>query len=446
MILPNREVTIRDGVLHLSELAEKRTARRPVDAFLASLAEDQKECAVGIILSGTGSNGSSGIRTVKEFGGLTLAQIPETAQHPGMPRSAIATGMVDVVLPPEQMPDVLVRLGRHLDSDHDPEAAEPKDEATATFDQILGFLQARAGHNFRFYKKSTVMRRMHRRLGLHGFEQLADYDKLLRRDSGEIKALVKDLMINVTGFFRDPEAWEALNEKVIARVVRERENGDAIRAWVPACATGEEAYTIAMLIAEQAKAAQKEFDVKIFATDRAEDSLSMARRGLFPATIERDVSDERLRRFFERTDDTCEVKKELRDWVVFAPQNLLHDPPFFRVDLISCRNFLIYLEEEAQKKVVALFHFALSEGGTCSSARPRPWGATAICSIRSRRNGGSIDGSGRPGMTSLISRSPGGEVRARLRAFKLPPNRCRRGRSPRSPTGCSQAVSLLLRS
>jgi two-component system, chemotaxis family, CheB/CheR fusion protein len=280
-----------------------------------------------------------------------------------MPRSAIATGMIDVVIETERMADLLVRYRRHLEFARARETGAPSEAAAATFNRILTFLQTRAANDFRLYKKSTLMRRMHRRLGLHGLERLAEYEKLLRRDPDEVKALVKDLMINVTGFFRDPEAWQALNEEVIVPLVRDREAGDVIRVWVPACASGEEAYTIAILIAEQAEALQKSFDVKIFATDSAEDSLNIARRGLFPASIEGDVSDERLRRFFERSDDNCQIRKELRDWVIFAPQNLLYDPPFFRVDLVSCRNFLIYLEEAAQSKVIARFHFALSEGG-----------------------------------------------------------------------------------
>jgi two-component system CheB/CheR fusion protein len=365
MILPNSEVTIEDGILHLAEPSESRAARRPVDTFLISLAEDQKECSVGVILSGTGSNGSSGIRAIKEYGGLALAQAPETAAHPGMPRSAIATGMIDAVLPPDQIAEVLVRYARHLHLELRPEqATEPAGDDASTFTNILAFVQARTGHDFRFYKKATLTRRMHRRVGLHGFARLADYERFLRHNPQEVQALVKDLTITVSGFFRDPEAWEALNEQVIAPLVRERPGGEVIRVWVPACASGEEAYTIAMLIAEQAEAAQKSFDVKIFATDPAEDGLSMARRGLFPGTIERDVSDERLRRFFERTDDSFLVRKELREWVIFAPQNLLQDPPFFRVDLVSCRNFLIYLEEEAQSKVIALFHFALNDNGS----------------------------------------------------------------------------------
>ncbi len=363
MILPNREVTIERGVLHLSALNESRAARRPVDAFFASLAEDQKECAVGVVLSGTGSNGSSGIKLIKEFGGLAIAQAPETAQHTGMPRNAIATGMIDAVLPPEQIPDLLVRFAQHLLRVEPPEATPPREEAPSSFARILAVLQNRSGQDFRLYKRGTLMRRIHRRMGLRGVERLDEYERFLRRDADEVKALAKDLMINVTGFFRDPDAWEILTREAIAPLVRARESGEAIRVWTPACASGEEAYTIAILIAEQAEAVQKTFDVKIFATDSAVDSLDLARRGLFPAAIERDVSDDRLRRFFERSDDSCLIRKELREWVIFAPQNLLHDPPFFRVDLVSCRNFLIYLEEEAQRKVLALFHFALVQGG-----------------------------------------------------------------------------------
>jgi two-component system, chemotaxis family, CheB/CheR fusion protein len=317
-----------------------------------------------VILSGTGSNGSSGIRAIKEYGGLVLAQTPETAAHPGMPRSAIATGMVDAVLPPDRIAEILVRYARHLHLELSPEeSAGPTGDNASAFNQILAVVQARTGHDFRCYKKSTLTRRIHRRVGLHGLAHLADYENFLRRDAQEVQALAKDLTITVTGFFRDPEAWQVLSDLVIAPLVRERTGGETIRVWVPACSSGEEAYTVAMLIAEQADAVQKSFDVKIFATDSAEEGLNMARRGLFPAAIERDVSDERVRRFFERSDDHCLIRKELREWVIFAPQNLLQDPPFFRVDLVSCRNFLIYLEEEAQRKVIALFHFALNEGG-----------------------------------------------------------------------------------
>jgi two-component system CheB/CheR fusion protein len=362
-ILPNRELTIRDGVLHLAGRSNTRGAQRPVDAFLASLAEDQQERAIGVILSGTGSNGTAGIREIKGAGGMTIAQSPESAQHPGMPRNAIASGNIDVVLAPEQMPEALLRYARHPYVASDRAPAEPAQDPEPQLNRLLALLRTRAGHEFRCYKRSTLMRRIHRRMGLCNVERLDDYEDLLRRNPGEVSALVKDLMINVTGFFRDPEAWEALDERVIAPLVRERESGEPVRVWVPGCATGEEAYSVAMLLAERAEAAQKSFDVKIFATDTADDNLSTARRGLLPGTIEREVSQERLRRFFDPIDESYQIRKELRDWVVFAPQNLLRDPPFFRVDLATCRNLLIYLEEEAQRKVLALLHFALREGG-----------------------------------------------------------------------------------
>jgi len=362
-ILPDRELTIRDGVLHLAPRSNTRGARRPVDAFLASLADDQREKAIGVILSGTGSNGTAGIQAIKGAGGMTIAQAPESARHPGMPRSAIASGNVDVVLAPEQMPEALLRYVRHSYVASDGAPAKPAQDPEPQLNRMLSLLRTRAGHEFRGYKRTTLMRRIHRRMGLCNVERLDDYEDHLRRNPGEVSALVKDLMINVTGFFRDTDAWEALDERVIAPLVREREAGESVRVWVPACATGEEAYSVAMLLAERAEAAQKTFDVKIFATDTAADNLSPARRGLFPGTIERDVSEERLRRFFDPANESYQIKKELRDWVVFAPQNLLKDPPFFRVDLATCRNLLIYLEEEAQRKVLALLHFALREGG-----------------------------------------------------------------------------------
>lgn len=361
LILPDRELTISDGILHLAKMTSPRGSRRPIDGFFNSLAEDQTERAIGMILSGTGSDGSAGIKTIKASGGLTAAQHPDSAQYPDMPRNAIATGMVDVVLPPEQLPGVLVDYARHpYLAAREPEGAE---DAAPRLGRLLSLLQARTGRDFRLYKKSTLMRRIHRRMGLKRVGRLADYESLLRGDANEAGALAKDLMINVTGFMRDPEAWQTLKTKVIVPLVRDRDNGGPIRIWIPACATGEEAYSVAMLLAEQAEAAQKTFDVKIFATDTIDENLSTARRGLFSATIERDVSDERMQRFFEPVDDSYQVRRELRDWVVFAPQNLLQDPPFFRVDLVSCRNFLIYLEEEAQRRVIRLFHFALREGG-----------------------------------------------------------------------------------
>jgi two-component system, chemotaxis family, CheB/CheR fusion protein len=362
VIRPDRELTIDRRVLHLASPRERRGARHPVDMFFRSLADDQEDCAIGIVLSGSGSNGSAGIRTIKEKGGLTIAQDPETAAHTGMPRNSIATGIIDHVMAPEKMPEALLRYARHLEhpATKPPELAEGGE---AHMKRLLAFLRARSGHEFRCYKTSTLTRRIHRRMGLSGHARLPDYEDFLRGDPNEVDALVKDLMIGVTGFFRDPEAWEALDRKVIAPLVRERETGDSIRIWVPACATGDEAFSVAILLAARAAEAQKSFEIKIFATDAANHHLEFARRGVFPAAIEKDVLPDRFARFFEADGDGYRVKPELRDWVIFAPQDLLRDPPFFRLDLITCRNLLIYLEDDAQARSLALFHFALNEGG-----------------------------------------------------------------------------------
>ena len=363
VIAPDSDLSVRDGKLHLTEPAQSRGHRHPVDVLFRSLAADQGERAIAIVLSGTGANGTDGLRDVKAAGGLILIQDPVTAKFDGMPRSAISAGMADYILAPEAMPDVLVRYLRHdyIAAPADSGTAAPN--AQALFDQILQLLRARAGHDFGSYKRSTLQRRIQRRLGLRNVATLAAYMDDLRANPEEVAQLVTDLMINVTGFFRDPDAWTALADLVIAPMIAARETGASIRAWVPACATGEEAYSLAMLLSEQAAAAGKQFDVSIFATDAREDNLSRGREGIYPQAALASLAAERQRRFFDRLDGTSQVKKELRNMVVFAPQNLLRDPPFSRLDLVSCRNLLIYLEPEAQQRAIALCHFALREGG-----------------------------------------------------------------------------------
>jgi two-component system CheB/CheR fusion protein len=333
-----------------------------VDSFFRSLAEDQGERAIAIVLSGTGTNGSLGLRFIKAEGGIAIAQDPETAAFQGMPRSAIGTGIVDLVLPPEKIPDALVSIARH------PYVREPAKVAQeATPEEQLGALlmlvRARSKRDFSSYKKSTLLRRIHRRMGLHRIDSLGNYIERLRSDPHEIKALAADLTINVTGFFRDPDAWKALAENVIAPLVQERPADSTIRVWVPGCSTGEEAYSIAILVTEQAEAVGRSFDLKIFATDVMDGVLSPARAGHYPGSIALDIGEARLERFFEMQDDTYYIKKALREVITFAPQNLLQDPPFSHLDLISCRNLLIYLEPEAQKRVFGIFHFALRDSG-----------------------------------------------------------------------------------
>jgi two-component system CheB/CheR fusion protein len=362
VIAPDQELTIKQGVLRSSKPTAPRGHRHPVDSFFRSLAEDQGERAIAIILSGTGTNGSLGLRFIKAEGGIVLVQEPESAGFEGMPRSAIATGVVDLVLPPDKMPQALLNLARHPYV-RQPAAAVEEAEPEERLRLLLTLVRAQTKRDFSSYRKRTLLRRIHRRMGLRQIESLSDYVERLQDDPTEIRALAADLTINVTGFFRDPEAWRVLAEKVFAPLVRERRTDSAIRVWIAGCSTGEEAYSLAMLVTEQAEAAGKSFDLKLFATDVTEGVLSSARAGQYPSSIAIDVGEKRLERFFEMQDDTYRIRKTLRDAIVFAPQNLLQDPPFSRLDLVSCRNLLIYLEPDFQKRVLALFHFALREGG-----------------------------------------------------------------------------------
>lgn len=363
VIAPDRDLTVRDGMLHLEKPAEKRGHRHPVDVLFRSLAADQGERVVAVVLSGTGSNGTDGLKEVRAAGGLILVQDPATAKFDGMPRSVIAAGLADHILPPEAMAEV---LGRYFQDEYiaRPQGGEATEtEAQPLIDQILTVLRTRTGHNFGSYRRSTIQRRIQRRLSLRNIPSLDAYLAELRTNPEEAPQLIKDLLINVTSFFRDAEAWSTFCEQVIAPMIAARETGATIRAWVPACSTGEEAYTLAMLIAEQATLAGKAFDVKIFATDARDDNLHFARDGVYPVAAITGLDATRQRRFFEGSEATYRIKKDLRAMVIFAPQNLLADPPFSHIDLITCRNMLIYLEPDAQQSIIALFHFALEQGG-----------------------------------------------------------------------------------
>ena len=313
------------------------------------------------MLSGTGTNGSAGLRFIKSEGGIVIAQDPATAAYAGMPQSAISTGVVDLVLPPHRMAEALVDVVRHPYVRQPEAVAQPDSDGQLA--ELLGLLRTQTNLDFQPYRRQTLLRRTHRRMGLHQIEHLSAYLERLRGDPQETTALARDLTINVSGFFRDPQAWKILDERVIAPLVRERDANSAIRMWVPGCATGEEAYSLAMLFLTRAQEASKSFDLRIFATDVAQHILPTARAGLYPASIAADIGADRLERFFEIEDDSYLAKRVLREAITFAPQNLLQDPPFSRLDLISCRNLLIYLEPEVQRKVLALFHFALRDGG-----------------------------------------------------------------------------------
>ncbi len=363
VIVPAKTLLIEDGILRLVEPEEKRGLRHPIDKFFVSLAKDQKEKAIAIILTGAGSNGTAGLLDIKQAGGLCIAQEPKTAKFDSMPRHAIASDMVDYVLAPEDMPQALLAYASHsYIHDNIPEVI-PASSATG-LDDVLTILHTSGIHDFRQYKRATLSRRIHRRMSLSHIEQLADYMAMLQSDPEELVALGKDLMINVTSFFRDPDAWAALEREVIAPIVDKAVHEQSIRAWVPACSTGEEAYSIAMLLIEHIEASGKALNVKIFATDAADHHLGSARKATFPGSMVESLSPERLARFFDKIDDSYyRVKPHVREAVLFAPQDLLKDPPYSRMDLVSCRNLLIYLQPLAQDKVLSLAHFALREGG-----------------------------------------------------------------------------------
>ncbi|ADE15004.1 PAS sensor protein [Nitrosococcus halophilus Nc 4] len=362
-IPPNKFIAIRDRFLYLSEPVLSHGIRMPIDFFLRSLAEDQEEKAISIILSGTGSDGALGIKAIKNHGGMVMVQDPKTAQYEGMPSSAIVTGLVDFIQPVEDMPGILLQYTQHAYIKTVSKTTEAPSKIADTLHSILSVLRAKTKYDFRYYKKGTLLRRINRRLGLHHIEDMSRYLNFLRDNSTEATQLFKDLLIGVTGFFREEEAFKVLEEQVIAKLVQKKSVDAPIRVWVPACSTGEEPYSIAILLTEQIQAAKKNCPLQIFATDIDTEALEIARTGIYPENIAADISSERLRRFFIKENHTYQINKPIRESVLFAEQNLITDPPFSKLDLISCRNLLIYLEAEIQKKLIALFHFALNPGG-----------------------------------------------------------------------------------
>ena len=363
IIPPNKNMTIAGGVLRLTGPVERGSWQTSIDLFLRSLADDQLEKAICIILSGTGSHGTLGLKAVKAAGGMAMVQDPKTADYPGMPESAIATGLADYVLPVEQMPEALVKYVQHFYVNGGRVVAAV-DETPDHLNQLLALLRARTKFDFRCYRKKMLARRLERRMGLSHFENVAEYLAHLREHPEEVKQLARDLLISVTRFFRDPDAFSTLETEVIAPLIQAKDADAPLRVWVPGCATGEEPYSVAMLLLEQQTAAQNPCRLQIFATDVDEHALEVARQGIYPEGISADVSPERLARFFTRVDESAwQISKQVRETVTFAVQNLITDAPFSKMDLISCRNLLIYLEPEVQKKVITLLHFALKEGG-----------------------------------------------------------------------------------
>jgi two-component system CheB/CheR fusion protein len=363
VIPPGTYLSVAKGALHLSQPQARHGARLPFDFLLHSLAEECGNRAICVILSGTGSDGSVGLKAVKKKCGLVIAQDPDEAGYDGMPRSAIMTGAVDLVLPIAKIADALVKYDRRMGLIRTQNGSPPQDGAQDWLPTIIDLLRTKTAHDFTLYKQGTLQRRIERRMAAVETDDMDRYLEILRSDTSELDLLAKDLLINVTSFFRDPKVFDLLAEKIVPDLVRSQAPDHPIRIWVAGCSTGEETYSLAMLFREQIIAAKRNIKLQVFASDVDPDAVASAREGLYRETIEADVSAERLARFFTKEDHSYRVLPELRAAVVFTVQDVLADPPFSRLDLVSCRNLLIYLRPEAQAKVVSLFHFALREGG-----------------------------------------------------------------------------------
>jgi two-component system CheB/CheR fusion protein len=365
IIPPNRDMAFLSGTLQLMEPSAPRGQRLPIDFFFRSLAQDQRERGIGIVLSGTGSDGTLGVRAIKGEGGMVMAQNPASTEYDGMPRSAIATGLVDYELPPAEMPAQLIAYVAHAFGRPPRPATDPVPKSENTLKKIFILLRAQTGHDFSQYKMSTINRRIERRMAVHQIASLNGYLKYLQQTPAEVEALFRDLLIGVTNFFRDPEAFKEIEERIIPKLLAGISPGDPVRVWCPGCSTGEEAYSLAILLAERQEAMKLSFKVQVFATDIDCQAIAAARAGLYPASVAADISPQRLARFFiaEADGSTYRIHKSIRDMLVFSEQNVVKDPPFSRLDFVSCRNLLIYMSGDLQKKIIPLFHYALNPGG-----------------------------------------------------------------------------------
>ncbi len=364
LIPPAKQLIMEDGHIKPIEPHQKRGKPLTIDLFFRTLAQAFHRQAIGIVLSGTGTDGTLGLRWIKEENGISLVQDPVEAEYDGMPRSAIIEGLADFILPVAKMPEKLVAIRQTTDKIQIPQEDENSQETDSeALIEILTLLRLRSGHDFINYKPSTVLRRVARRLQVNGFHQLTDYLKFLPDHPLEIQELQRDLLITVTSFFRDGESFAVLENRVIPKIFENKTEADQIRVWVPGCATGEEAYSLAILLHEFAKRMNRPPGIQIFATDIDSKSIGRARAAVYPEPISADVSAERLRDFFVKEGPRYRVRQEIREMVLFAPHNILRDPPFLRIDLVSCRNLLIYLDRQAQDKVLEFLHFALRPEG-----------------------------------------------------------------------------------
>ena len=363
IIPPGRDLTIGKGALHLHEPTRTRGVHLPIDTFFRSLAEECGSGCACAVLSGSGSDGALGLKEVKGAGGVALVQDPEEALHDGMPQSALSTGMADLVLPVAEIPGRLEEFFRRTrkNSGLDPDAASAS--VKNAVEETIALIRKELGHDFSRYKRNTIHRRIEKRILVRDVPSHQDYLDLLKENRKELEELKSDLLIGVTSFFRDPEAFEVLVEKVLPEIFRDRAEEDTVRVWAPGCSTGEEAYTLAILIQEYMERAGRNMEVQIFATDVDRDALETARAGVYPESVVQDLGPERVRRWFRHRQGVYRVSQTLREMVLFAPHDLLSDPPFFKLDLVCCRNLLIYLDSDIQQKILPLFFYSLNPGG-----------------------------------------------------------------------------------
>ena len=363
VIPPNKSMSISKGALYLSKPQEARGKRLPIDYFFRSLADERKELSTGIILSGMGSDGSLGLRAIKENNGTVMVQEPSTAKFDSMPRNAIDSVVVDIVASPGDLPVKLIDFFNQIPVVNSGTPVEIKDKSA--LDKIVLLLRSYTGNDFSFYKKNTMYRRIERRMGVHKINKISEYVTFLKESPNEGEILFKEMMIGVTNFFRDTDTWEKLGNTVIPDAITELPAGSVLRAWVPGCSTGEEAYSLAMIFKETLErvSPQKNIKLQVFATDLDNDAVEVARKGIYAVNIVNDISADRLNRFFVRSDDSYCINTEIREMVVFAQHNLIMHPPFINIDIISCRNLLIYLDAELQKKIIGLFYYSLNNNG-----------------------------------------------------------------------------------
>lgn len=364
VIPPNASMSVVDHTLRIGPREEVRRVHMPIDHFMRALAQEQGVRAIGVILSGSGTDGTLGMAEIQAQGGVTFAQDEASAKYDSMPRSAVGAGCVDYILPPQSIARELARIARHpLIAKSVPEVAEIVPKDGTDLHSIFQLLRRATGVDFSHYRQTTILRRIQRRLVVHKLDKLGEYVKYIQTNPAEIRALYQDMLINVTSFFRNPAVFDGIKSEVFPAIMQNRPADSSIRIWTPGCASGEETYSVAISLLEFLGEKATEISIQFFGTDVSESSVAKARAGAYPENIQADVSSERLRRFFNKTEGGYRISKSIRDMCIFAQHNLVNDPPFSQMDLICCRNLLIYLEPPLQNKVISLFHYAARPNG-----------------------------------------------------------------------------------